>query len=115
MMCKRTWIGEHRGASERPLENANGGEHESGANLDEGGLRGTTGLQWILLHYLQQLVSQQGQRYTLQKLRTWKLRNQILSSRIENVRMWSTKGLAFLAVEGTPNIFEPVSVFLSSM
>lgn len=37
--------------------------------------------------------------------RTWKLRNQILESRIENVRMWSMNGFAFLAVGGTPNIW----------
>jgi hypothetical protein len=35
---------------------------------------------------------------------TWKLRNQILLSRSEKVRIWSIKGFAFRAVDGTPKI-----------
>lgn len=42
---------------------------------------------------------------------TWKLRNQIFESRIENVRIWSMNGFAFRANGGTPNTFEdPTSV-----
>lgn len=39
--------------------------------------------------------------------RTWKLRNHILLSTMENVRMWSMNGLARRAVEGTPKICDP--------
>lgn len=47
--------------------------------------------------------------YGRQGDRTWKLRNQIFESTIENVRIWSIKGFARLAPGGTPNIFDTLS------
>lgn len=50
-------------------------------------------------------TSKLDQRANIRLQLTWKFRIQIFESRIENVRTWSTKGLAFRAVGGTPNIF----------
>src|SRR6266702_3840372 len=104
-MC--TWIGEYSCATERALKNADGCEHEAWAYLHERHLRRAVRLQRILFDYLPSTISIRGSSAKIGSCLTWKLRNHILESRIENVRTWSMKRLALRACGGTPNICFP--------
>ena len=60
-------------------------------------------MQWVFFHDLNGGMHEHETPSSKRADPTWKLRNQIFESRIENVRTWSMKGLAFRANGGTPN------------
>lgn len=73
-------------------------------------------MQWILFKDLNQEIREHGTPISKSNDLTWKLRNQIFESRIENVRIWSMKGFAFRADGGTPNTLGgPTSINILTM
>ena len=56
----RTWIGKYSSATERALKNADRGEHEAWAYLDERRLGRAVRLQRILFDYLPGTISIRG-------------------------------------------------------
>ena len=104
----RTGVGVYRRAAECTLEDADGSQDEPRPDFGERHLWRPVWLQRVLLDDLPECTEWLREVHSTFALhahtRTWKLRNQILLSRMEKVRTWSTKGFAFRACGGTPNI-----------